>query len=1581
MKKVYFRQIIKNNIQMLLIGIVFLLTPAIMVAQSSYYIGNAGDTIASSNSRMVISIEETESYVMLDVMALGEVLADGFSFAMVYDSTSLILTDNTLTYEVPLGYDPADLGSGVITMDPLFASAYKYSSISAMNHFAVESGDGVGMKYIVTGIGITNQNKSAAINVEAGKMIPVYTVYFKKRVSGKPLRITDLGFYYNTTIVRTYSSWNFSGVSVTYGATGSSDFHYPNPDLFVYRSPSTVTTHPANNVAATSVTLNAHLSRGEFGTADSMIVSGKTSATKTGRFNYDTITQYGFIYSMTDVELTSDNLSDKLVIDGIDYNFPDALELAAGLFERGGDTLYIIFKNNQIADQTRDYDENITGLIEDTTYYVWAVMKYAFETSDIYVNVGAKETFQTMSTCISPDRPITLLNQSFCGDATVADLIAFVPDTLDLVWYTDANVMLDPSDPLVDGASYYAKASDEGCESDSVKVTVTLNGGLNAPTAKSPQMFCIGSHVSDLLAAGIGITWYDASTGGIVVSETEELVDGQIYYAVQNDGVCESGIRTAVKAIIRDNIVIDPPVVISPQDFCDSATLNDIATDGSNIVWYNANGAILPANTRLVNGTTYYAAKNTGACESTIRTPVVVTTGNNLIDPPIVTSPQHFCNGATLENISVGNNHIIWYASLTENTPLASRTVLADNVTYYAVQKAGNCESTTRTPVLIIIDEASDVIAEANQVVCYGSTIADITITGAGIKWYDSPVAGTELSMSTLLVDGNTYYAVQSATNCEGTNRIGVTITIRNLGTPTVLSPQYFCSPATVADLQATGTGIIWYDNATAGTQLDVNTALVDGQKYYAAQTSGLCESTARVAVEVAFQGVPVVTNVQNFVFCNTDTVPVFKFEGIPDDTVVSFRWKRIIGHDLGLVQTSGNDTIPAFIAKNTGIYPLIATYEVTPVSKTNSGLCYGTSEKFLITVNPAPAISGVTDMVYCSGTVVNAYTFTGNVADASYKWYRTGGDSIPGLSREGYSILPGFTATADTTILKAYYKVAANYEYANIACNIATDTVEFSITVNPVPKIKNVHIPDFVFCSGEDVNGIDIESLVAYPNNPIGTEYEWELVSGSYIGIPTNSGINTIAAFKAENEGSSQIINTYVVKAIFGNCESVQKQTVRIVVNPGPFLNSATYAEICSGNSFQYTATTTSAGTTFSWTRQANPAINDGGTSSGKNAVIDEVLVNNSDTTASVIYEFELQNGSCQSSQQQVEVVVKPIPEINMVSRQTVCFGETSIDLSYTISQNIPMTYNLVFSDEALIAGFQNQTQFIQLPVDKITIKIPAAAKGVYQGTVNIKNSYCTTSYPFEIKIEEPFAITQQPVSVDNLCDTTAIVVLSVVANANNLNYQWFYEGTAINGTNSAIYSFDYDSGLSGEYYVEVSNSCMTLTSAKVTVRKSTLTVEMKWDDVIYVSDPGHRFSSFQWYKDGQPIMEDGYAQYYGEEAGFSGTYYVRCYYPDGSYIESCPKTLSTRKMTKMVLYPNPVGAGSSVFLEIQTNEFDVEDASLEIFDATGKLINRSIISDAITEITAPMAAGVYTAKIVTKTKQTLVKRFIVSQ
>jgi hypothetical protein len=207
---------------------------------------------------------------------------------------------------------------------------------------------------------------------------------------------------------------------------------------------------------------------------------------------------------------------------------------------------------------------------------------------------------------------------------------------------------------------------------------------------------------------------------------------------------------------------------------------------------------------------------------------------------------------------------------------------------------------------------------------------------------------------------------------------------------------------------------------------------------------------------------------------------------------------------------------------------------------------------------------------------------------------------------------------------------------------------------------------------------------------------------------------------------------------------------------------------------------------------------------------------------------------------------------------------------------------------------------------------------------------------------------------------------------------YQWYFHGVAFPGATDSVYDTPFMLELHGEYYVEVIGTCGVVESAKVTVIASPYIIGEKWDDVLYIGNPDNLFVRYQWYKNGVALTTDATSQYYTDPKGFVGKYHVRAYYADGTYIESCPIILNRAKMSKMIIFPNPVRSGEIYKIQLEGDYLE-DEATLEVYDVLGKFLESHKMTGDYIELRAWYAAGSYAIRIITKDQGIKVLKLIV--
>ena len=75
-------------------------------------------------------------------------------------------------------------------------------------------------------------------------------------------------------------------------------------------------------------------------------------------------------------------------------------------------------------------------------------------------------------------------------------------------------------------------------------------------------------------------------------------------------------------------------------------------------------------------------------------------------------------------------------------------------------------------------------------------------------------------------------------------------------------------------------------------------------------------------------------------------------------------------------------------------------------------------------------------------------------------------------------------------------------------------------------------------------------------------------------------------------------------------------------------------------------------------------------------------------------------------------------------------------------------------------------------------------------------------------------------------------------------------------------------------------------------------------WDDVVSVVNTEGRFNSFKWYHNGEFVSDQ---EFYCEEGGLTGSYYLEVTTVDGKKLNSCKSEFTAPAEFSVAVYPNP--------------------------------------------------------------------------
>ncbi|WP_158285139.1 T9SS type B sorting domain-containing protein [Arenibacter aquaticus] len=152
--------------------------------------------------------------------------------------------------------------------------------------------------------------------------------------------------------------------------------------------------------------------------------------------------------------------------------------------------------------------------------------------------------------------------------------------------------------------------------------------------------------------------------------------------------------------------------------------------------------------------------------------------------PTTKNTQQQFCamEHPTLESIQVNEPHIVWYNTPVNGKQLPIETSLLNNTTYYAAQLKDGKESSDRLAIRVsLLSLLAPTTNNPVQVFFTedAPTIGDLQVLESNIVWYDQAVAGSLLDFDTPLSHGKSYYAALINNSCESTERLWVSVEIK----------------------------------------------------------------------------------------------------------------------------------------------------------------------------------------------------------------------------------------------------------------------------------------------------------------------------------------------------------------------------------------------------------------------------------------------------------------------------------------------------------------------------------------------------------------------------------------------------------------------------------------------------------------------------------------------------------------------------------------------------------------------------------------------------------------------------------
>ena len=662
---------------------------------------------------------------------------------------------------------------------------------------------------------------------------------------------------------------------------------------------------------------------------------------------------------------------------------------------------------------------------------------------------------------------------------------------------------------------------------------------------------------------------------------------------------------------------------------------------------------------------TYVYTLTANGCTNTQNLVVTVAVDGSTVAPQVTTQPasQTWCAGgiATFNSGASGGPAptVQWQESTNGTTwtniggatssTLSFTTTTADNNKQYRAVWTNIAGTVNSSAAILTVNTipvlSSSLAATATSGAAFTYTATSST-TGTSFAWSRAAVTGVsnvagngngninETLVNTTASSVNvTYVYTLTANGCTNTQNVVVTVATSAIAPVVTTQPaaQTRCagvnanftsaasgSPAPTVQWQMSTNGTTWSNitGATSGT-LSFATTTADNNKQYRAVWTNIAGTINSIAATLTVNAVPVLSS---SLTATATSGTAFAYTPASATTGTTFAWSRAVVTGISNATANGNGNVSETLI-NTTTSPVNVTYVYTLTANGCSN-----TQNVVVTVNAniiAPAVTTQpASQTRCAGVNASFSSAASGSPAPTVQWQvSTNGTTWNNITGATTSTLSFATTTADNN--KQYRAVWINLG-GTVNSNAAT------LTVNSIPSAPSVSVTNN--CAN---------SLLTATGAP-GATFTWS------VGAPANPITVTAGG-------------TYTVTQTVNGCTSPAGSGVA-APKPIPALSSGLTRTASSGTAFTYTATSTTPGTTFAWSRAAVSGISNAASNGTGN--INETLVNTTASSVNVTYVYTLTANGCTNTQN-VVVTVSASTAAPVVttqpSSQTRCAGSNA--------------------------------------------------------------------------------------------------------------------------------------------------------------------------------------------------------------------------------------------------------------------------------------------------------------------------------
>ncbi|PJE40783.1 MAG: hypothetical protein CUR32_10350 [Flavobacterium sp.] len=658
-----------------------------------------------------------------------------------------------------------------------------------------------------------------------------------------------------------------------------------------------------------------------------------------------------------------------------------------------------------------------------------------------------------------------------------------------------------------------------------------------------------------------------------------------------------------------------------------------------------------------------------------------------------------------------------------------------------------------------------------NTILCPNtSTILSSTTTGGTWSSANSSVATINSSgqVSALTAGSSVItYTITDGNNCSNTANTTVTVQAK----PVLSGPNAVCVGNSI-QLNPT-LGGTWISNHPLIATID-NSGTVTGLIFgnatftYTDSTTGCFETTTLVNVQVAPQITVQPTVAQAVCSGNSANLSV-----IATGAGLSYQWYKgstplTNGGNFFGVDSAALTINPISLTDASSDYYCVISGNCTP-SVTSDSASLIVNEAVSITTQPAAS------QTYCTGNNVSIF-ISASGTGLTYQWFKglnplTDGGSISGANTNNLIINAASTSDAGND----YYCVVSG-----LAPCTSVNSSFSEVIIDENPSVTSQPATHQTVCAGSNVT-----FSVAATGGSL--TYQWYNDTTPLTDNASVSGSNS-ATLTLNNVSLANVSAKYNCH-ITNSCGTIVSNYSALSINETPsILNNG--LTVCSGESFSFSpvngvpsvANIVPAGTTYSWSAPIVTGGMTGGTAQSGQAVISDVLVNNTNSVQTATYTITPLVGTCPGNTFELVISVNPEPYVNNAI-QYVCSGDNFnflpsngsgniVPMGATFSWGLPTTSGGITG-----ASAQNNASSFSQTLTNTTNGVKTAT---YNITVNygtcIGNTFTVTLFINPKPIVSALPVTQSICSGNNI---TNVALSTVFVVSEEVEYHWTRDNT----------------------------------------------------------------------------------------------------------------------------------------------------------------------------------------------------------